>query len=190
MLGKKTEWLIRISGSALLFLAFYKLYTRPLTHSYHEAFLFLHLQLVLWLMLLLIMALVSSSFSKRKNQWAIIILSFLLLAPYPFFHQRFTAQAEQHFFQQRYTYFEQINRQTLDKTTAADEEKLYNQLASIDVRSYEKGENYVAYWVDRMPEQRNGFIFLLEGQIPDKLFGYPVKQTKHIGKNWFSFSSE
>lgn len=188
MMGKKTEWLIRISGSALLLFALFKLYSRPLTHSYHDAFLFLHLQLVLWFILLLIMALVTVSFSKRRFRWTVGILSLLLLAPYPFVHQSFTQQAEQYFFQQRYAYFKQLSQQTLD--SSVDEEKLYNQLAAIDVRNYEKGENYVAYWVDRMPEQRDGFIFLLEGELPDRLFGYPVKHTRQIHHKWFSFTSQ
>jgi hypothetical protein len=190
MMGKKTEWLIRILGSALLLFALYKLYSRPLTHSYHDAFLFFHLQLVLWFMLLLILVLVVSSFSAPRLRWLSGVLSLLLLAPYPLVHKAFTARAEQYFFQQRYLYFEQLTQQTLDKATSFNEERLYNQLAAIDVRNYEKGENYIAYWIDRMPEQRDGFIFLLDGKMPERLFGYPVKHTKALTQNWFSFSSQ
>lgn len=187
MMRKETEWLIRVLGSTLLCFALYKLYSRPLTHSYHEAFLFIYLQIVLWVMLLLVLILVITSFSTRWAKWTAGLLTLLLLAPYPFVHNKLTAQAEQYFFQQRYERFQWLNQQISD--TSVNKERLYDQLAAADVRGYEKGENYIAYWVDRMPEQRDGFIFLMDGELPEHLFQYPVKHTRKVQNGWFNFSS-
>lgn len=188
MIRKETEWLIRISGSALLIFALYTLYSRPLTHSYHEAFLFIYLQIVLWVMLLLVLILVITSFSDYQAKWITGLLTLFILAPYPFVHHALSAQAEAYFFQQRYEHLQRLNQQIMD--ASEDETSLYDQLPGLDISAYERAENYIAYWVDRMPEQRDGFIFLIRGELPNHLFQYPVKHTKAIRGNWFSFSSE
>ncbi|WKN32356.1 hypothetical protein PZB74_03190 [Porifericola rhodea] len=187
MIKRQTEWLIRISGGVLLIFALFKLYIRPLTHSYHDAFLFTHLQIVLWLMLALIMALIVSSFSSLRAKWLMALIAFLMLAPYALVHQPLTQKAESYFFRQRYDLLEQLNSQLLDSKIR--KEQLYDQLAAMDIRNYEIGTNYIAYWVDRMPEQRDGFIFILEGEPPAQVFGYPVNQLSEIHPQWFSFTS-
>lgn len=187
MIRRETEWLIRIAGSALLIFALYKLYSRPLTHSYHDAFLFIYLQIMLWIMLLLVLILVISSFSARRAKWITALLTLCLLAPYPFVHSNLTDQAEAYFFQQRYEHLQWLSRQILE--ASLDEEILYDQLAAVDIRGYEKGENYIAYWVDRMPEARDGFIFLVDGELPERLFQYPVRHTRKVQEGWFNFSS-
>ncbi|WPP48982.1 hypothetical protein [Catalinimonas niigatensis] len=188
MIRKETEWLIRIPGIALLIFALYKLYSRPLTHSYHDAFLFIYLQIVLWVMLLLVLILVITSFSSYRAKWIMGLLTLFLLAPYPFVHHELSIQAEQYFFQQRYEHLQRLNQQIID--ASVDEARLYGLLAAVDIRGYEKTTNYVAYWVDRVPEQRDGFIFLIRGELPERLFHYPVNHTKVLRENWFSFTSK
>jgi hypothetical protein len=188
MIRKEVEWLIRISGSALLVFALYKLYSRPLTHSYHDAFLFNHLQIVLWVMLALIMALIVQSFNSRLARWVIILLAVGLLAPYPFAHQYLTTRAGAYFFSQRQQELRWLNNQILGQSL--NKEEVYEYLTSLDIRDYEKGEDYVAYWVDRIPEQRDGLIYLHDRPFPKRIFQYPLRRTSSLNGNWHLFTSE
>ncbi len=187
MIRKEAEWAIRIVGMTLLVIAFYTLYSRPLTHSYHQAFLFIYLQLTLWVMLFMLLGLVMISFSSHRAKWSVGLLSLFLLAPYPWVHQTMSAQAEHYFFHQRQQTLQLLNQQILG--ASLNELNLYDQLADINIKGYEKGENYIAYRVDRMPEQRDGFVYLLYGGLPDRLFQYPVKHSKALEEKWFRFSS-
>lgn len=188
MIRKETEWLVRIMGSALLVFAFYKLYTRPLTHSYHEAFLFNHLQIVLWVMLALVLSLVVVSFASKRAKWLSAVVAAVLLAPYPFAHIRFSERAESYFFAQRRQELNWLNRQILESSLS--EEEVYDHLAAMDIRAYERGINYIAYRVDRMPEQRDGLIYLQNAQFPDRLFQFPLGKVSALQDDWYLFSSE
>lgn len=185
---KEVEWLIRIMGTALLGFALYKLYSRPLTHSYHDAFLFNHLQIVLWVMLALIMALIVQSFESKVYRWLTILVTVALLAPYPFVHQYLSPRAGAYFFGQRQQELRWLNRQI--QTDALEKDKIYEYLAALDIRDYEKGDNYVAYWIDRMPEQRDGLIYLESEPFPPRLFRFPLKKVSSLSENWYLFSSE
>lgn len=189
MINTYTEWIIRVPGGALLLYAFYKLYTRPLTHSYHEAFLFNHLQIVLWVMLALIMALIVQSFNKKAYRWLTVLVAAALLAPYPFAHQYLEARAGTYFFHQRWIPLQEVNRRIME--SSLDKAKVYDRLAALDIRDYEIGENYVAYWVDRVPEQRDGLIFLQDGKFPQRLFQYPLRGIDKLDRtSWYLFTSE
>ncbi|MFP4096396.1 MAG: hypothetical protein ACLFUB_18080 [Cyclobacteriaceae bacterium] len=187
MISRQTEWFIRITGTGLLAFALYKLYSRPLTHSYHEAFLFNHLQIVLFVMILLVLALVAVSFEKKRWRGLVFGISFCLLAPYPFIHHTYTQRAEQYFFEQRYDLLQSLNRSILEEKDS--EESIYYYLDAYQLKAYEKGQNYIAYQVDRMPEQRDGFVYLLEGELPDRLFQFPLRRLQPLGAGWYAFSA-
>jgi len=186
--SRLAEWLVRIMGTALLGFALFNLYSRPLTHSYHDAFLFNHLQIVLWVMLALIMALIVQSFDHKVYRWLTVLVAVALLAPYPFVHQYFSPRAGSYFFGQRQQELRWLNRQI--QTDALDKDKIYEYLSALDIRDYEKGKNYVAYWVDRMPEQRDGLIYLESEPFPQELFRFPLKRVSSLGEHWYLFSSE
>ncbi len=185
---KEVEWLIRMMGTALLIFALYNLYARPLTHSYHDAFLFNHLQIVLWVMLALIMALIVQSFDTKPARWLTVLVAVALLAPYPFVHQQLISRAGVYFFSQRQQELEWVNEQILEQSLERTE--VYKYLAALDIRDYEVGENYVAYWVDRMPEQRDGLIYLQSKPFPKRLFQYPLHRVKNLSNEWYLFTSE
>jgi hypothetical protein len=187
MLNRQTEWFIRVTGGGLLLLAFYKLYTRPLTHSYHDAFLFTHLQAVLFVMLLLILALIAVSFEQKRWRGLTLLLSFLVLAPYPCLHQLNVQKAERHFFEERISLLESLNQSIIEERM--NRESVYYRLVAHDFKAFEKGDNYIAYWVDRMPEQRDGFVFLIEGKMPERLFKFPLRRLEHLKGRWYAFSA-
>ena len=187
-MSRLAEWLVRIMGTALLGFALYNLYSRPLTHSYHDAFLFNHLQIVLWVMLALIMALIVQSFESKIYRWLTVLVAVALLAPYPFVHQYLSPRAGIYFFSERQQELRWVNEQIMEQSLEKTE--VYEYLTALDIRDYEVGENYVAYWVDRMPEQRDGLIFLQSQPFPERLFQYPLRRVSTLNGEWYLFTSE
>lgn len=188
-MNKLVEWAVRLPGSLLLLYAFFQLYSRPLTHSYHKAFLFNHLQVVLWVMLALIMALVVQSFTFRTLRWWLsLLLAVALLLPYPWVHQHMLPRAGAYYFHQRRQVLDKLNQQIIQNEL--DEVAVYDKLSAVGIRDFEVGEGYVAYWVERIPEQRDGLVYLREAPLPDRLFQFPVRVTIRLSGRWYMFSSE
>lgn len=134
------------------------------------------------------MALIVQSFDSKVGRWLTVVVAVGLLAPYPFIHQYLSPRAGTYFYSQRQQELRWINDQIIEDSLPKS--KVYEYLTTLDIRDYEKGENYVAYWVDRMPEQRDGLIFLQSEPFPKRLFQYPLTRVSKLNGDWYLFSSE
>lgn len=182
-----TDKIIKLFGRFLLigFAAF--VWVRPLFYAYHHSFLFDLIQFGLWGLSILLLLVISIKLKPFKINGFIIIA--LCMMTYPFFHLQLADYSEKIFFDLRKNEMENIVADINNNTLQVDSEQLQSKIKELEIKSIEKGENYIAFAVNSFIDNADGFVYIKGGDLPTRMFAGNLIYKDSIAEHWYAFSS-
>lgn len=165
------------------------IWVRPLFFGYHESFFFDVIQFTLLFVNIVLLAGYIVSLKPRKMK-LFFTLPFLMFF-YPLFHNQLRNEAEIIFFNCRKAQLDEIVSEVNFNPKFEITADLENKLKKNSIHNIEIDSNYIAFSVNSMLDNSDGFVFVKSGKVPKAMFegNLVYKEKIENEENWYSFST-
>lgn len=172
----------------LLILSIY-IWVRPLFFGYHEPFFFDVIQFTFLFVDIVLLAGYIASLKPRKMK-LFFIVPFLMFF-YPLFHNQLKSEAEIIFFNSRKIELKEIVSEVNFNPEFEITADLENKLKKNNIYNIEIDSNYIAFSVNSIIDNTDGFVFVKSGEVPKGMFegNLVYKEKIENEENWYSFST-
>ncbi|HPE57336.1 MAG TPA: hypothetical protein PK904_13095 [Bacteroidales bacterium] len=182
-----TNYGYRLLGRILVIGFAVFVWVRPLFFGYHHLLFFDIIQFGLLGISILLFLTISIKLKPFQINRFIVGIIFMIF--YPYFHQVLISKSENIFFQLRKGSMNNIVTNIMEDSSYLKSNNLKVKLRLLQIHDVVKGENYIAFRVNGILDNTDGFVYLDHGKLPYSMFDGNLIYKDSIAENWFAFST-